>query len=98
MVGGGCGRFLREGMLECLLKGGDGQICDAISIIEDAKTIIIGYLPHPPAGQIGEEGFRAILTHPILSRLPMILETPQDSRRDDGANLEAARRLASGGE
>ncbi|HPH48899.1 MAG TPA: deoxyribonuclease IV, partial [Methanothrix sp.] len=53
---------------------------------------------HIGLGQIGEEGFRAILTHPILSRLPMILETPQDSRRDDGANLEAARRLASGGE
>ena len=45
-------------MLECLLKGGDGKICDAISIIEDAKMIIIGYLPHPPAGQIGEEGFK----------------------------------------
>jgi len=53
---------------------------------------------HIGMGQIGEEGFRAILTHPLLSRLPMILETPQDSRRDDGANLEAARRLASGGE
>jgi deoxyribonuclease-4 len=53
---------------------------------------------HISLGQIGEEGFWAILTHPLLSRLPMILETPQDSRRDDGANLEAARRLASRGE
>ena len=53
---------------------------------------------HIGLGQIGEEGFRAILTHPVLSRLPMILETPQDSRRDDGANLEAARRLALRGE
>ena len=52
---------------------------------------------HIGLGQIGEEGFRAILTHPVLSRQPMILETPQDERRDDGANLEAARRLASGG-
>ncbi len=53
---------------------------------------------HIGLGQIGEEGFRAILTHPVLSSRPMILETPQDERRDDGANLEAARRLASGGE
>lgn len=53
---------------------------------------------HIGLGQIGEEGFRAILAHPVLSRRPMILETPQDSRRDDGANLEAARRLASRGE
>ena len=53
---------------------------------------------HIGLGQIGEEGFRAILTHPMLSCRPMILETPQDDRRDDGGNLEAARRLASGGE
>ncbi len=53
---------------------------------------------HIGLGQIGEEGFRAILTHPVLSRRPMILETPQDSRRDDGANLETVRRLASRGE
>jgi deoxyribonuclease-4 len=51
---------------------------------------------HIGLGQIGEEGFRAILSHPVLSRLPMILETPVDSRRDDQGNLEAARRLASG--
>ena len=53
---------------------------------------------HIGLGQIGEEGFRAILTHPMLSCRPMILETPQDERRDDRGNLEAARRLVSGGE
>jgi len=53
---------------------------------------------HIGLGQIGEEGFRAVLTHPVLSRRPMILETPQDERRDDRGNLEAARRLASPGE
>jgi len=51
---------------------------------------------HIGLGQIGEEGFRAILVHPALSGLPMILETPVDSRRDDRGNLEVARRLASG--
>jgi deoxyribonuclease-4 len=49
---------------------------------------------HIGLGQIGEEGFRAILTHPVLSGKPMILETPQDSRRDDLGNLEAARLMA----
>lgn len=53
---------------------------------------------HIGLGQIGEEGFRAVLSHPALSGLPMILETPQDSRRDDLGNLETARRLASSGE
>ncbi|MDD1723133.1 MAG: deoxyribonuclease IV [Methanothrix sp.] len=53
---------------------------------------------HIGLGQIGEEGFRAVLSHPALSGLPMILETPQDSRRDDLGNLETARRLASRGE
>ena len=69
--------------------------------LNDCRGVLGAHLDrheHIGLGQIGEEGFRAILTHPILSRLPMILETPQDSRRDDGANLEAARRLASGGE
>lgn len=50
---------------------------------------------HIGLGQIGEEGFRAILVHPKLSNLAMILETPVDSRRDDRGNLDAARRLAS---
>lgn len=53
---------------------------------------------HIGLGQIGEEGFRAVLSHPALSGLPMILETPQDSRRDDLGNLETARHLASRGE
>jgi len=51
---------------------------------------------HIGLGQIGEEGFRAILCHPILAGQPMILETPVDARRNDRGNLEVARRLASG--
>jgi deoxyribonuclease-4 len=51
---------------------------------------------HIGLGQIGERGFRAILSHPALAGLPMILETPVDARRDDMGNLEVARRLASG--
>lgn len=51
---------------------------------------------HIGLGQIGEEGFRAILVHPALAEMTMILETPVDSRRDDRGNLDVARRLASG--
>ncbi|MCX6674099.1 MAG: deoxyribonuclease IV [Methanothrix sp.] len=50
---------------------------------------------HIGLGQIGMEGFRAILCHPALADLAMILETPVDARRDDKGNLEVARRLAS---
>ena len=50
---------------------------------------------HIGLGQIGEGGFRAILCHPALADMTMILETPVDSRRDDRGNLDVARRLAS---
>jgi len=50
---------------------------------------------HIGLGHIGENGFRLILRHPDLQDLPMILETPIDSRRNDVANLQAARKLAS---
>jgi deoxyribonuclease IV len=50
---------------------------------------------HIGLGHIGENGFQLILRHPDLVDLPMILETPVDSRRNDVANLQAARKLAS---
>ena len=49
---------------------------------------------HIGLGQIGEAGFRAILGHPDLAELAMILETPVDARRDDEGNLQAARSLS----
>jgi len=45
-------------------------------------------------GQIGEEGFRRILTHPKLRAKAFILETPHDIPGDDIRNLEALKRLA----
>jgi deoxyribonuclease-4 len=50
---------------------------------------------HIGLGTIGEAGFRAILGHEKIRALPLILETPIDSRRDDRGNLKAARELAS---
>jgi len=45
-------------------------------------------------GQIGEDGFRRILTHPALRAKPFILETPVDEEGDDRRNVDALKRLS----
>jgi deoxyribonuclease IV len=45
-------------------------------------------------GQIGEEGFRRILTHPALRNKPFILETPVDEDGDDQRNVDTLKRLS----
>jgi len=50
---------------------------------------------HIGMGMIGEEGFRNILGS-RLGDLPLILETPKDSRRNDVGNLEKVKELAVG--
>jgi deoxyribonuclease-4 len=50
---------------------------------------------HIGMGKIGEEGFRNILGS-RLGELPLILETPKDSRRNDVGNLEKVKELAVG--
>jgi deoxyribonuclease-4 len=67
--------------------------------LNDCKGAIGSHLDrheHIGLGQIGEQGFRAILCHPALVDRTMILETPVDDRRDDRGNLDVAKRLASG--
>jgi deoxyribonuclease-4 len=67
--------------------------------LNDCKGAIGSHLDrheHIGLGQIGVEGFRAILCHPALSDRTMILETPVNAFRDDKGNLDVARRLASG--
>jgi deoxyribonuclease IV len=46
------------------------------------------------AGQIGEEGFRALLHEPRLARLPFILEVPGAGEGPDAEQIEVLRRLA----
>ncbi len=48
---------------------------------------------HIGMGYIGEKGFRAFLHHPSIRELPMILETPEDDRRDAQGNLKIVRKL-----
>jgi len=47
-------------------------------------------------GQIGEDGFRRILTHAALRDKPFILETPVDEEGDDQRNVDALKRLWGG--
>ena len=49
---------------------------------------------HIGMGYIGETGFKAILHHAAILELPMILETPEDERRDAQGNLRMVRKLA----
>jgi deoxyribonuclease-4 len=50
---------------------------------------------HIGLGAIGETGFKTILGFEKIRALPLILETPIDSRRDDLENLLVAREMAS---
>jgi deoxyribonuclease-4 len=44
-------------------------------------------------GKIGLTGFRSLLSHPSLRRVPMILETPKKTPQDDLKNLSRIRNL-----
>ncbi len=48
---------------------------------------------HIGMGYIGEKGFKAILHHPAVRDLPLILETPIDERCDHVGNLQMVRKL-----
>ena len=50
---------------------------------------------HIGLGKIGIDGFRSILRNKAFKKLPMILETPIDARRNDLENLRITRELAS---
>jgi len=47
---------------------------------------------HIGQGKIGRDGFRAIVNHPLLRDLPMVMETPEASLEADLRNLRALRR------
>ena len=48
---------------------------------------------HIGEGEIGDEGFRNVVTHPALRDLPMVLETPEDDR-GYAWNIEKIRSLS----
>ncbi len=48
---------------------------------------------HIGKGNIGMEGFRAVVNHPLTRSLPGIIETPADDIEQDRANLDTLRSL-----
>ncbi|ABN56571.1 MULTISPECIES: deoxyribonuclease IV [Methanoculleus] len=81
-----------------------GEIDDAIDLsrlrvvhLNDCKGDLGSGLDrheHIGLGRIGEDGFRHILRHPAVRRLPLICETPVDERRSDTGNIAKVRELA----
>jgi deoxyribonuclease-4 len=51
---------------------------------------------HIGEGKIGLAGFEYMVNHPQISKLPGILETPQQTAEDDRRNLAALRKLMQG--
>jgi deoxyribonuclease-4 len=63
----------------------------------DSKTQFDSHVDrheHIGKGHIGAEGFRRILQHPKLKRIPFICETPIDRPGDDTRNIRMMRKLA----
>lgn len=90
----------KKGLNETLDKFDDALGLDMLKLIHlnDSHGSLGSKLDrheHIGLGEIGVQGFRAILHNDDLRNVPMILETPIDSRRDDLGNIKAARELAS---
>lgn len=49
---------------------------------------------HIGLGNIGKAGLAAFIRHREIAKLPIVMETPIDERRDDGANMKAFLELA----
>lgn len=67
--------------------------------LNDSKTPLGSRIDlhwHIGKGHIGLEGFRYIVNHPLLTRLPGIMETPRMSDKDDISNMKIVRKLSRG--
>ncbi len=65
--------------------------------LNDSKTGLGSHVDrhwHIGMGCIGEKGFRHIIRHPLLSRLPAVMETPKKEDEDDARNMERVLSLA----
>ena len=88
------GYDMTENNLNTALKEYDSVIgMEKIKVIHlnDSKGERDGRLDrheHIGMGKIGEGGFKNLLSIKKLSKLPFILETPIDERRDDRGNIE----------
>ena len=89
-----------EGMLEETLSQFDDTIgLNSLKIvhINDSKGALGSHIDrheHIGLGYIGDVGFKTILKNKVIQKLPLILETPVDSRRNDIENMIKVRSLA----
>lgn len=89
-----------EGLNQTLSEFNDAIGFDSLKLVHlnDCKGTLGSGLDrheHIGLGAIGANGFRAIIGHEKIRNLPLILETPIDSRRDDIGNLKAVRELST---
>jgi len=64
--------------------------------INDSKTDLGSHVDrheHIGLGKIGLEGFKALINHPELKNINMILETPEDEHGDQASDLEIIKKL-----
>jgi len=68
----------------------------ALVHLNDCRGLLGSHLDrhqHIGKGQIGVEGFKNLLGHPVFGRIPMILETPKKGPKDDLKNLSRIREI-----
>jgi len=87
------------GLSETIRQFQDNIGIDRLKIVHlnDSKGELGSHLDrheHIGLGKIGEEGMIRILNRPEFTKLPLILETPVDERRDDPGNIIRVRELA----
>jgi deoxyribonuclease-4 len=87
-----------SGVEETLALFGETVGLDRLKVVHlnDSKGPLGGNLDrhdHIGMGRIGESGFRALLHHSGITRLPMLMETPQDDRRSDADEIAYVRAL-----
>ena len=91
--------FRSEDQAEGLVKEIDRNIgCRRLQLLHlnDCRGFLGRHLDrhqHIGKGRIGIRGFRNLLHQPSLRRIPMILETPKKSPKDDPKNLSRIREI-----
>ena len=98
LLGAGYDVSSEAGLRETVRQAGRVLGIDNVKLMHanDSKTPLGSHIDRHAnigEGHIGKAGFRRILAHPKLRRLPFILETPVEHDGDDRRNLENLKKL-----